>query len=312
MKRGGSSGEERGMRTFVSLLLAAFLLLCWPAPTASADGLVLTPPVDGAVGRGFDDVGRFEAGHRGVDLRGSPGETVRSAAVGVVRFAGRVAGVPTVSIDHGNGWRTTYQPVLASVAEGDRVEAGQPLGTLAAGHCPAGCLHWGLTDGTRYADPLGFLASPPIRLVPRGTSPAPPPRIAEATLPAARVAGLPVAGRLSSPFGMRRHPITGVWKLHDGTDIVAPCGTPVLAPAAGTVTRAYYNPAYGWRVFLDHGGGLVTAYNHLPSLSVAVGQRIEAGGSLGAVGTTGLSTGCHLHWMAWRGGRLIDPLSLGG
>jgi murein DD-endopeptidase MepM/ murein hydrolase activator NlpD len=207
------------------MLLAALLLL--GAPPARAAGLTLAPPVGGAVVRGFDDVSRFAAGHRGVDLAGAVGETVRAAAVGRVFFAGVVAGTPTVSIDHGNGWRTTYQPVVARVAEGDEVGAGQDIGTLRAGHCPASaCLHWGLTDGVDYADPTAYLELRPVRLLPAGSEPRAAPEIGHAVV-ADTGGGLPVSGRISSPFGMRVHPITGVYKLHDGADIAAPCGTAI-------------------------------------------------------------------------------------
>jgi murein DD-endopeptidase MepM/ murein hydrolase activator NlpD len=302
------------MRPILTLLLTALLLL--GAPPARADGLTLTPPIDGAVVRGFDDVARFAAGHRGVDLAGSEGEPVRAAAPGRVYFAGSVAGTPTVSIDHGNGWRTTYQPVAARVAEGDEVAAGQEIGILRAGHCAGStCLHWGLTDGVNYADPTAYLGLLPVRLLPAGTEPRAAPSIGAAIVPGGGSpsgGSLPVAGRLSSPFGMRVHPVTGVYKLHDGTDIAAACGTAITLPMAGTVSRTGWNSAYGWRVFVEHEGGLATSYNHLPGVDVRVGAEIAAGGQVGRVGNTGLSTGCHLHWMAWRGGELIDPLSLAG
>lgn len=312
VKNPRARGEQNGMRTslrHLATVICAVLLLAGHPP-ANATGFVLRPPVPGRLVHAYESVGTYAAGHRGADLSGNQGERVRAGADGVVRFAGSVAGTPTVSIDHGNGWRTTYQPVVAAVREGQTVRSGDVIGTLLAGHCSlATCLHWGLTDGTRYADPMGYVAAPQIRLVPAGTEPA---RVEE--LPAATIAhsvtGLPVAGRRTSPFGMRKHPITGVWKLHDGTDLAAPCGTPIVAPAGGTVTRAYFNAAYGWRVFIDHGGGLVTAYNHLPGLEVRVGDALSAGQRLGSVGSTGLSTGCHLHWMAWRGGSLVDPLTL--
>lgn len=304
-------GSYQGvMRTLLALI--AGLLCLAPVAQAAADTLVLVPPVPAAVVRGFDHVGRYAAGHRGVDLEADAGQLVRASAPGRVSFSGSVAGVMVVSIDHGNGWRTTYLPVAARVAAGDEVRLGDAIGTLLAGHCERqACLHWGLTDGLDHADPLSYTQEPRVRLVPEGTAPKPPPDIG-----AARVAPtpgrMPVVGRPSSAFGMRRHPITGVWKLHDGSDIAAPCSTPIVSPYAGTVTRAYYHAAYGWRVFIDHAGGLTTAYNHLPSLSVRVGQPVDAGQRIGTIGNTGLSTGCHLHWMAWRHGRLIDPMGTVG
>lgn len=298
------------MRTPKLLAVVALFLASLPA-SAAPPGLTLTRPVEGQVLRGFDDVARYAAGHRGVDLAGAVGESVLVAALGVVYFAGSVAGTPSVSVDHGNGWRTTYQPVKASVSKGQRVAAGDVLGTLQAGHCAQACLHWGLTDGLDYANPLGYLGTPVISLLPLGAA-APTPRTIAAATAGLGAGRLPVAGEKTSPFGTRRHPITGVVKLHDGTDLAAACGTPITTPWDGTVTRALWSSAYGWRVFVDHGAGLVTAYNHLPRLEVRVGQRLTAGQRLGSVGTTGLSTGCHLHWMAWRDGSLIDPLTLVG
>lgn len=127
------------------------------------------PPVT----RGFDELPHpYAAGHRGVDLAAAVGQQVLAAADGTVVFAGTVAGRGVVSVDHAGGLRTTYQPLLPTVAAGDRVTAGQPVGTVVAGHdgCPeqvAACLHWGLRRGEEYLDPLHLvLASPTLRLKP--------------------------------------------------------------------------------------------------------------------------------------------------
>ena len=112
---------------------------------------------------------RFAAGHRGADLRGAPSSPVLAAGDGVVVFAGMVAGRPLVSIDHHGGLRTTYEPVDPSVAAGQQVARGSPIGTLAVGHggCPVqACLHWGLRRGETYLDPLSLLRSPRVRLLP--------------------------------------------------------------------------------------------------------------------------------------------------
>lgn len=112
---------------------------------------------------------RWGSGHRGVDLAGRPGQIVRTSLAGRVSFAGLVAGRWVVSVDHG-GRRTTYQPVLPTVGQGDEVAAGEPLGRLltAGGHClPATCLHWGLLRGSTYLDPLTLVDAPrPVRLLP--------------------------------------------------------------------------------------------------------------------------------------------------
>lgn len=110
------------------------------------------------------------SGHRGVDLLGRPGQPVHAAQAGTVTFAGSIAGVGVVVVQHG-ATRSTYQPVTASVAVGQRVEAGEVLGTLAlfGSHCfPRACLHWGLLEGDSYLDPLGLVGAAPVRLLPLG------------------------------------------------------------------------------------------------------------------------------------------------
>ena len=122
----------------------------------------------------------------------------------------------------------------------------------------------------------------------------------------------PVSGRVTSPFGMRTHPITGERKLHTGTDLSAACGTPIAAARGGEVVSAGWNSAYGWRAVVSHGrvGGvlLTTTYNHMEGLDVAVGDRLAAGATVGRVGSTGYSTGCHLHLELYVNSSLVDPM----
>jgi murein DD-endopeptidase MepM/ murein hydrolase activator NlpD len=109
------------------------------------------------------------------------------------------------------------------------------------------------------------------------------------------------------------HPLLKVWKLHDGTDFGAACGTAIRAPYAGVVTRTYFSPAYGNRLFLGHGSvdgvRVQTAFNHASRYLVRPGQRVNRGQVIGEVGSTGFSTGCHLHLMVWLNGRLSNPMS---
>ncbi|MDO5724581.1 MAG: M23 family metallopeptidase [Flaviflexus sp.] len=110
----------------------------------------------------------WAAGHRGIDIAAVADEPVRAVSAGRVHFAGEVAGRPAVSVDHGGGLRTTYTPVVAVVRPGQRVERGEVIGTVAAGHCPTVCLHLGLRDDERYYDPLTLFETPRMRLWPSG------------------------------------------------------------------------------------------------------------------------------------------------
>ncbi len=122
----------------------------------------------------------------------------------------------------------------------------------------------------------------------------------------------PVDGYITSPYGMRMHPVYHRWTLHDGTDFGAACGTPIHAAADGRVIAVYFNAGYGNRVIMDngyqHGVGLGTAYNHLSKFSTYVGQDVERGDVIGYVGSTGYSTGCHLHFMVFENGATVNPI----
>ena len=122
----------------------------------------------------------------------------------------------------------------------------------------------------------------------------------------------PLASELiqTSGFGYRVSPITGTaGELHRGQDFSAACGTDVTAAAAGTVTfSGWHDFGGGNRVVVDHGNGVETTYNHMSSLAVAMGDKVERGALVGASGTTGASTGCHLHFEVMVNGEVVDPL----
>ncbi len=118
----------------------------------------------------------------------------------------------------------------------------------------------------------------------------------------------PVDGaRITSGFGMRLHPILGFSRLHRGVDFAAPTGTPVLAAADGVVTFAGWGGGYGRVVKLAHAQQLATAYAHLSAMKVQPGQRVRQGQVIGLVGSSGLSTGPHLHYEVYQDGRPVDP-----
>jgi murein DD-endopeptidase MepM/ murein hydrolase activator NlpD len=124
------------------------------------------------------------------------------------------------------------------------------------------------------------------------------------------VSGMPVAGRITSGFGLRVHPLLGFTRMHKGLDIGAPYGAPIRAMTDGVVTFAGRTGGYGNFVKLVHGGGLASGYGHMSRIAVASGTRVRQGQVIGYVGSTGMSTGPHLHWEVWRGGAAINPRSV--
>lgn len=165
----------------------------------------------------------WSPGHRGVDLPALPGEPVRAAGAGVVRYAGLLAGRGVLVVDHGE-LRTTYEPVTPLVGVGARVAAGEVVATVDAGHlgCPApACLHWGLRRGEDYLDPVRLVEPGPVRLLPRedagaaGLGVGSPARQDRAVEPASvdvdlGAAGVEPAGSRSEPAGSRSVPSSGV------------------------------------------------------------------------------------------------------
>lgn len=119
----------------------------------------------------------------------------------------------------------------------------------------------------------------------------------------------PLAGmRLTSDYGMRVHPVTGGLRSHKGLDLAAPVGTPIYATANGTVSRASWFSSYGLYISLEHGGDLQTRYAHLSKLNVAEGQLVQKGDIIGFVGSTGRSTGPHLHYEVRVDGKAVNPI----
>lgn len=118
----------------------------------------------------------------------------------------------------------------------------------------------------------------------------------------------PVNGPVTSTFGSRPDPFTGVVRTHSGIDIGASTGTPIKACRSGRVLTAGWVNGYGNLVVLDHGGGMATAYGHQSQIAVSVGQQVSAGQVIGYVGSTGYSTGPHLHFEVRINGNPVDPM----
>jgi len=121
----------------------------------------------------------------------------------------------------------------------------------------------------------------------------------------------PVSGRISSPFGIRAHPILRFLRPHQGVDFAARWGTPVRAAAAGRVVTAQWRGGYGRQVQVNHADGLATSYSHLSDMVAKPGSWVQRGQIIGYVGASGLATGPHLHFEIMRSGRRIDPLRAG-
>ncbi|MDO4919585.1 M23 family metallopeptidase [Kocuria sp.] len=155
------SGLRRTLVTFV-LLLGAVVTGGTPAEAAAGNAGWAWPASPGpAVERSFEaPAKRWLPGHRGVDLHAPPGTPVRAPQAGVVSFSGKVVDREVLTIDHGDGHLSSFEPVSASVRTGDRVARGQVVATVAApGHGPAGsAVHWGVREDGEYVNPLQFVA----------------------------------------------------------------------------------------------------------------------------------------------------------
>ncbi len=128
----------------------------------------------------------------------------------------------------------------------------------------------------------------------------------------------PASGGITSPYGMRVHPVTGVYKLHDGTDFGTGCGAAVRAAASGRVIQATLVGGYGNQLVIDHGvmrgAGVATSYSHLMRFTAHSGEHVSrgeligySGGGAGMYGA-GYSTGCHLHFMVYVNGGVTNPM----
>lgn len=119
---------------------------------------------------------------------------------------------------------------------------------------------------------------------------------------------VPSSGRITSGYGYRIHPIFKVNKMHTGIDIAAPSGTPIVAAESGTVISTGWLGGYGLTIMVDHGGGIVTLYAHNSSVTASRGQQVARGQTIALMGSTGNSTGPHLHFEVRSNGSYVDPL----
>lgn len=172
---------------------------------------------------------------------------------------------------------------------------------------------------TSAAPPLPLSLAPAASPQKKSAAEAASPQMVEASEAQAAGQRVPPAGArlnspvldpvLNSPFGYRANPLTGAaGELHTGQDFAAGCGTEVFSAGKGTVIEAGFSPYGGGnRIVIDHGNGLQTTYNHLETIGVRINQAVEAGVRIGIAGTTGNSTGCHLHFEVVVNGQTVDP-----
>jgi murein DD-endopeptidase MepM/ murein hydrolase activator NlpD len=121
---------------------------------------------------------------------------------------------------------------------------------------------------------------------------------------------MPVNGRISSGFGTRYHPVLHAMRMHKGVDMAAAAGTPIRASADGRITFAGWAGGYGRQVRIGHGEGLATSYSHMSRIAAAPGQAVHRGEVIGFVGSSGLSTGPHLHYEVFKNGRPVNPMTV--
>lgn len=157
---------------------------------------------------------------------------------------------------------------------------------------------WSANGGTGLGDAIAR------SLVSRGTAKTiQPPRHVEPQKPE-----LPVAGRITSEYGERVHPVTGARHVHHGVDIAVPVGTPIQVPFAGRVKRVGHEGPMGHHVVVEHANGYETVYAHASKVLVEPGQEVAAGTVLAESGNSGRSTGPHLHFSLLRDGKPVDPM----
>jgi murein DD-endopeptidase MepM/ murein hydrolase activator NlpD len=120
----------------------------------------------------------------------------------------------------------------------------------------------------------------------------------------------PLRGRLTSPYGWRHDPINGARRFHAALDLAAPAGTPIKAALEGRVVTLGFNSVYGKYIILNHGNGFQTLYAHMNATSAAQGAYVQQGAKIGEVGSTGYSTGPHLHFAIFKNGKAVNPLEL--
>ena len=266
---------------------------------------------------GVSELGKNSVpGNRKPDQRSLPPVARAVAAAGVL-----AASVYAVNLSAGSGERPQFARSVSEAGTTPGAAAMDGIFGTISGHEPDSAPASSTADQVGAAPlPPAILSSPQATLAfPRTAIGGADQGTAAALTVGPAGAGRPLAGFLmaplqllypSSPFGFRVSPISGsAGDFHLGQDYAAPCGTPVYAADSGVVRAAGWHPwGGGNRIEIDHGDGLITTYNHLESIGVHTGDQVRVGQAIARVGTTGWSTGCHLHFEAILNGRYTNPL----
>ncbi|MFY9635326.1 MAG: M23 family metallopeptidase [Cellulosimicrobium cellulans] len=211
----------------------------------------------------------------------------------------------------GRGWI----PGVSALAAAALLATGLPAAHAQLGHeisGPAAAQEAPETAGPAVEASAAATVTFPRTDVTTIAAPAPAAQVAAvvSSAPASKGLGAPLATMsVTSPFGLRTSPITGgPGELHTGLDLQAACRTAVFAAGAGTVVEAGWSPNGGGnRIVVEHGNGMKSTYNHLSSIETTIGADVVRGQRLAGAGTTGNSTGCHLHFEVVRNGLTVDP-----
>jgi murein DD-endopeptidase MepM/ murein hydrolase activator NlpD len=257
--------------------------------------------------------------HAGLDFKGKFGLSVFAAAPGRVIAAERRGPYGLmIEIDHGRGLRTRYAHLQsAAVASGALVRAGEKIATVgSSGRSVSAHLHFEVWFGDRLYDPRLFLKSEKVCPKDDG-APLPAPALRGTTAATPTVAGdkrvrfsWPVCTRTGTGFGYRFDPFTKEPSFHSGLDFPTAPGVAVRASATGRVIAAEMRGPYGNLIEIDHGYGYRTRYGHLQSYVVMPGEMVQRGQTIGAVGSTGRTTGPLLHFEIWFNDVVRDPRKL--
>lgn len=285
----------------------------------------LSRPLCVAAGPGFghltDELTGGVRFHTGLDFSAAFGADVRAAAPGRVSAAERRGPYGVfIEIDHGQGHRTRYgQLQMILVRPDDIVRKGDLIGRVgSSGRSSAPHLHFEVIRDGFASDPVPHFGDDPYcnAALPERTDAThrvrtdqPAPRTAA---PAERLHttdfAWPLCGSTNAGFGYRVDPFTGRTAFHAGLDLGAPAGLPIRASAKGRVMAAEERGPYGNMIEIDHGRGYRTRYGQLQSYRVSPGQLVSRGQVIGEVGSTGRSTGPHLHFELWHMNVVRDPL----